>query len=178
MLFRLSFVTLILAAVSLGTPVKRDADTVGSDIEGLQVQVQTLDTSVNALPSSGGTPAQVLAIHDDVTKLDAAIKSATNDVIATADLTDAQADTINGLLAKLATLVEKALDDLVAKKPALAADDATKIAKSDLQNLKTNSDGFGNAMLVKTPEAKKSDLQKQLSAMDSAFSSAINEYST
>jgi hypothetical protein len=60
MLFRLSFVTLILAAVSLGTPVKRDADTVGSDIEGLQVQVQTLDTSVNALPSSGGTPAQVL----------------------------------------------------------------------------------------------------------------------
>jgi hypothetical protein len=66
-------------------------------------------------------------------------------------LTDAQADTINGLLAKLAALVEKALDDLVAKKPALAADNATEIAKSDLQALKTNSDGFGNAMLVKTP---------------------------
>ena len=60
MLFRLSFVTLIIAAVSLGTPVRRDAAKVESDITDLGNRVEALDTSVNALPNSGGTLVQVM----------------------------------------------------------------------------------------------------------------------
>ena len=71
MFFRLSFVTLVLAAVALGTPAKRDATTVASAIQNLAGPLQALDEAINALPKSGGTlpeiyvsvPQQLAALH-------------------------------------------------------------------------------------------------------------------
>ena len=59
MFFRLSFVTLIFAAVALGTPVKRDAAEVASDIQNLAALLQALDKGINALPNSGGTLTEI-----------------------------------------------------------------------------------------------------------------------
>lgn len=59
MFFRLSFVTLIVAAVALGTPVKRDEAKVRLDLEALYKQLQALDTSVKAFPNEGATLAEV-----------------------------------------------------------------------------------------------------------------------
>lgn len=59
MFFRLSFVTLIVAAVALGMPAKRDEAKVKSDLETLYKQLQALDASVKAFPDSGATLAEV-----------------------------------------------------------------------------------------------------------------------
>ena len=49
MFFRLSFVTLIFAAVALGTPVKRDAATVALAIQNLAGPLQTLDKGITVV---------------------------------------------------------------------------------------------------------------------------------
>lgn len=59
MLFRLSFVTLIIAAVTLGTPVKRDVPQIEQDVQNLGAQSKTLDQSILAFPTSGGTSPQL-----------------------------------------------------------------------------------------------------------------------
>ena len=43
---------LLFALVVLGTPVKRDAQTIYSDIDNIVAKVQALDNSIKALPSS------------------------------------------------------------------------------------------------------------------------------
>lgn len=60
MFFRLSFVTLLLALLALGTPVKRDASQVESDIKSLTSKSQTLDVSIKAFPNSGATIKQAM----------------------------------------------------------------------------------------------------------------------
>ena len=197
MFFRLSFVTLIFATVALGTPVKRDMAEVASDIQNLAGPLQALDTAINALPDSEGTlpeiymsvPQQLAAlhfylrlksdahtwknIHQEATKVEAAVKTTTNNVNVSstnvlthddifpfllhvalqdsADFTDAESATNNERLAELVPLVEKALDVLVAKKPTITTLNTAQIAKDDLETLKADTDALGSAILAKTP---------------------------
>ena len=60
MLFRRSIVTLVLALAAFGTPLRRDEAKVVADIKQLSTQAQSLDNSVKAFPSSGGTLAEAL----------------------------------------------------------------------------------------------------------------------
>lgn len=59
MFFRLSFVTLIIAAVALGTPVKRDAAQVELDIQNLEAQSKELDESIQEVSDSNPTLGQI-----------------------------------------------------------------------------------------------------------------------
>ena len=56
MFIRLSFVTLVLAVLALGTPVKRDTEKVLMDIDDIRDKSQALDDSIRAY---GGTPQQL-----------------------------------------------------------------------------------------------------------------------
>lgn len=54
MFFRLSFVTLIFALLTLGTPVKRDLAKVESDINAIGGQLTKLNNAIEALPPNAG----------------------------------------------------------------------------------------------------------------------------
>ncbi|KAN0094979.1 Hydrophobic surface binding protein A domain containing protein [Tylopilus felleus] len=181
MFFRLSFVTLILAVGALGTPVIRDSDAgqVEADIKVLIEKARALDQSVKAFPKTGGTMEEVYQIHVDAINLDNAIKAATEHASASAPFTDAQANNIIGLMTSgILPVVNEGLDDLIAKKDAIAAFYATGIARSDLGILKTDTDKFGQAIWANTPADKQDTFEKVINTLDVDFSAASKAYST
>ncbi|KAI9569892.1 hydrophobic surface binding protein A-domain-containing protein [Boletus coccyginus] len=179
MFFRLSFVTLIVAAVALGTPVKRDEAKVRSDLEALYKQLQALDTSVKGFPNEGATLAEVYAIHEEAESVDTSLETTTNDVNGSPDFTDSQADAIIAYLEKyIVPIVQTGTNDLVAKQPAVKAIHTESIAESDLETMKTNVDELGKTIVGKVPASKQSSVEEQFNSIDNALSNAITVYSS
>ncbi|KAF8552299.1 hypothetical protein OG21DRAFT_1604796 [Imleria badia] len=178
MFFRLSFVTLIFAAVALGTPVKRDAAEVVEDIQKVDAQTKSLDELIQAFPNSGGTLPEVYAIHEAGVKVEGTLLTATNDASASSDFTDAQSNTNLAELRILASDVKETLANLVTKEPAVSKMGAAPIAESDLQNLKAATDALYKALYPKMQPDTQSALKELFSDTDAEFSNAIKAYSS
>ncbi|KAK1234754.1 hypothetical protein PQX77_002039 [Marasmius sp. AFHP31] len=94
-----TFFVLFSAASVLAIPFKRDVDTVKADFATIDTQLTNLNDTITSFPSSGGTPAQLLAIHGAASALDSSVKRSTADILATAAFNYADGEF---LIAKLA----------------------------------------------------------------------------
>ncbi|KAK1233600.1 hypothetical protein PQX77_003241 [Marasmius sp. AFHP31] len=79
-----TFFVLFSAASVLAIPFKRDVDTVKADFATMDTQLTNLNDAISSFPSSGGTPAQLLAIHSAAFTLDNSVKKTTADIQSTA----------------------------------------------------------------------------------------------
>jgi len=176
---RAFFVATLVAAVSAGTiSFKRSAATIEADIAKISTQVNSLDSSINAFPTTGGTLFQALAINTAASKLVTAIKSATTDTKATSSITAAEGQTIINDVKGFEPAILDALTAIVGKKAAFAAlpINADGIVRADLKNLQTATSAFEAALIALAPTELKDDAQAISSSIDAAFVDAVAAY--
>ncbi|KAJ7578979.1 hydrophobic surface binding protein [Mycena floridula] len=175
--FKLLF-TLCAAILALATPLKRTVAQVESDLNNIHTQVSNLDTALTGFPASG--LAGALGVHTDATNLNTAVQSATTDTTATATFSEADGNTILGLVNTITPIISDVLNQLVAKKAsfqALPLGGVPALVLQDLKNLNGSTILFANALIARAPADLVSASNQIKSSLLSAFATAIAAYS-
>ncbi|KAJ3883909.1 hydrophobic surface binding protein [Lentinula edodes] len=175
-----SFTTLSIftAACLAAVPLKRDVATVEEDIANIASQVTTLDNSIGAFPTAGGSLLSALAIHDQATSLASAVATAATDVSATAPFSETDGSTILNSVKGFELTILDALSAMVEKKPAFDALplDVSPLISQDLTTLATNTKNFENGLIADTPADLLAQATPITSAIDAALATASAAY--
>ncbi|KAK7034600.1 hypothetical protein VNI00_012231 [Paramarasmius palmivorus] len=174
-----SFVFVLSAAAAFASPVKRDVATVKADIANIATQVTSLNNAIQAFPSSGGSLANALAIHNSAVSLDTAVKKATTDVQATDPFSDADSADILASVEAIEPTIESALTGIVEKKPAFDAlpiGGVSALVRQDLNNLNTDTLALADSLIAKASAGTVDQANTIKSNIASAFATAIAAY--
>lgn len=165
-----SALLLVIASVVSGTSVAQ----VKSDVAAIDSAVNSLNEQ---LQSNSLNYFSALAINSAANSVDDKIKSATTDVQdLTETPTDADAQDIINTLTGTEVNVKSATDRLVALKPQFDSLGVTGIAKTDINNLKTDTATFGAALVQVAPSAEKADAQALADKFNADLASAAAAY--
>ncbi|KAJ6492998.1 hydrophobic surface binding protein [Mycena sanguinolenta] len=176
--FTRSFFSLCLIAASFAVPTKRTVAQVEADIANIATQVTTLDNDIKGFPASGLVGA--LNINTASGNLETTLTGATTDVKNTGPVDDADGTTILNAVKVIQPVIIDGLTRISTEKAAFAALPVAGIPALvllDLQNLKTDTDAFGAALIAEAPADLKPVATSILSAIDAAFATAIAAYS-
>ncbi|KAF2758695.1 hypothetical protein EJ05DRAFT_500211 [Pseudovirgaria hyperparasitica] len=166
------------SVVSGLTVTKRDAATVGADIDTIASDVSKVQKDVD---SFNGDAFGALTIYLDSMTLDEAIKKGANDSANSAPFTEDESSTIAGKVLDLQPKVDKVLDSLIAKKDkfqtAIFGFPATPIVKMTLQTLRTDTADFGSKASAKLTPDFQEVAPIVLQEIDDKFAQAIAAFS-
>ncbi|KAF8960434.1 hydrophobic surface binding protein [Flammula alnicola] len=175
-----SFVFLLsLATLGLTTPVKRTVAQVEADIADISTKVTSLDNAINAFPLTGGTLAAALGIHTDAGTVITSLTTATADVVATGPVGDTDGRTILTSVEAIEPTIQDALTAIVTKKPAFVAlpiGGIPALILQDLNNLKSNTSAFSNALISNAPASLTTEATTLRDNILAAFDTAIAGY--
>ncbi|KAJ7747184.1 hydrophobic surface binding protein [Mycena maculata] len=171
---------LSVASLGLALVVQRDATQVEGDLTKISAQVTTLDNAILAFPETGGTLTQALFVHNDAIILDTDIKTATTDATASGPF-GAASDAILDQVQNLEPLIDKTLNDLIAKKAAFAAlsvGGITALVLADLETLQKDTELLASALENKISANDLAALKAATATIDGYFNQAIAVYKT
>ncbi|KAK9442275.1 hydrophobic surface binding protein [Metarhizium brunneum] len=167
---------LFLAVAATGSVIKRDAAQVKQDLQTINEDTSAVTAAVNNY--NGGGFANAIPIMTAQNKLSEDVKKATETAKNTGVVSDADAnDIINYITSELQPNTETSLSALKAKKANFDADGLTPIVKNSLQDLKTDIDNLGAALIGGTPAALQAQAQAIQKKIDDNFVDAIAYYS-
>ncbi|KAK4627979.1 hypothetical protein CLAFUR0_03970 [Fulvia fulva] len=170
-----AFKNIALFAVSATALVfPRNAATVQADLNKINSDTQTLTQRAN---SYNGGLINALPVQNAEGTLENDIKSATSDAQASGPVSDADAQSIIDYINNtLEPSISSAVTAIVNKKAKFQADGLSSIVQKDFNNLKTETDDFGSALLAKAPSDKQAAGQAALSKVDADLQRGINAF--
>ncbi|KAF9457631.1 hydrophobic surface binding protein A-domain-containing protein [Collybia nuda] len=169
------FFLVSLAVSSFATVAQVEAD-----IANISTSLNTVDASINAFPTSGGTLAQALAIHNNAVALGTPLGQGTTDTQGTAGpISESDGRTILTSVEALEPVIDDALTKIAARKAAFQAlpiGGIPALVKQDINNLCSQTATFETALIALCP----TDLQGEATALknriDAACAAAIAAY--
>ncbi|KAL0576772.1 hypothetical protein V5O48_005214 [Marasmius crinis-equi] len=170
-----------LVAFTVASPFKVarqatcDVDQIGADVQHIHDNTVTLDNDVLAIPDSGATPAQALAVHGDIQNIASAIDSTTTVIEPCPTFPDDAFKAILDEVQDIVNIETKAMNDLSAKRGAFDASTVSLI-RQDLVDLRTASVNLENVWLAKAPADLLPQAQDLADAINNALDSALNAY--
>ncbi|KAF5324078.1 hypothetical protein D9619_011222 [Psilocybe cf. subviscida] len=178
------FITLLtaasLAATCTASIVRRTVAQVEADIATIGKQLNSLDASIKAFPTSGGTLPQALSVHTDAVAVVGALKTATTDINANDVFNTPNAQTILTSITNLLPTIKDALDGVVAKKPAFAAlpvGNIPPLILLDLKSLQGNTSDFCTALDSRVPASVQPSVINLRDDILKEFAPAVAAYS-
>lgn len=151
------YLTTALLALAIST-VFGDISQVKKDISEIDAAVEDLSSQ---LKSDDLNYITALGIHNSAQDLDGKIKTATTDVNDTKeDASESDAKEIINTLTGTEKTVETIADRLVTLQPKFASLGVSGLAKDDINQLSTDVDAFGKALVSKTPSSQKETAQE------------------
>ncbi|EFY88115.1 hypothetical protein J3458_021282 [Metarhizium acridum] len=166
---------LFLAVAVTGSVIKRDAAQVKQGLQTINADTNAVTTAVNNYNSGF---SQALPIVNAQNKLKDDLKTATNDANNAGVVSESDADGIIGYITgTLRPSIDASLSALKSKKANFDKDGLTPVVKSSLQDLKTDTDNLGAALVNGTPDSRKSQAQSIQNKIDADFVDAINHFS-
>ncbi|KAF5383285.1 hypothetical protein D9615_004803 [Tricholomella constricta] len=177
MRFSSVFVLASLVASSFASTV---AD-IQADIADISTKLTTLDNSIAAFPSTGGTLSQALAIHSNAVTLGKSIDQGTTDVndVDPKPFSDEDGRAILDSFTALEPTINNALIGIVDKKAALEAlpvGGIPALVKQDLSNLSASTAALEDALIAAAPESIVDEAIALKERIDAAFATAIAAY--
>ncbi|GLB38903.1 putative hydrophobic surface binding protein [Lyophyllum shimeji] len=173
------FGVLALASLFVSGFASTVAD-VEADISIIADRLTTLDNSITAFPSTGGTLAQALTIHSNSQNAITALNQGTTDAQNVAPLPISEADSRSILTAfeTLEPIIEHILGGLITKKPAFDAllGGITGLVTQDLRNLDASFTAFENAICAGMPADLVGECEAVKGRIDAAFAAANAAY--
>jgi len=169
-----------IGTLAVASPLHNDeaqtdeATKVLSDLSAVSSDVSSMNSAIQAY--TGGLSA-ALPIESAAIKLEKDIKTTTTDTNDSSVFTSAQSDTITQKLLSLQPLIEKTLNDLIAKESLASEAGLNAVVVSDLKNIKGKTDNLGVALEDKTTSADASKIKTGIAALNSAFAAAIEKFS-
>ncbi|KAB8446187.1 hypothetical protein FH972_025169 [Carpinus fangiana] len=149
---KLQLSTIALGALATASSIlPHDAATITGDISKISTGIQDLNTAITTF--DGSSLSAALAIQTKADALDKTIQTSASDAQASAALADTDSAKVYSAVAGLQQSIYDVLDNLVAKKAAFAKalpnNGAIALVKTDLNNLKRDTDYFGGNLTVK-----------------------------
>lgn len=167
---------LFLAVAVTGSVIKRDAAQVQQDLKTINDDTNAVTTAVNNY--NGGGLANAFPIVLAQQQLSKDLKTGTTNAQNTGVVSEPDADTIIAYITNtLLPSIKASLAALKAKKPQFDADGLTSTVNSSLQDLKTDTDKLGAALIAGTPPSKVDAAQGIQNQIDAAFADAIAFFS-
>lgn len=167
---------LFLAVAATGSVIKRDAAEVKQDLQTINSDTSAVTTAVNNYNGGGFTNAVPIVTAQQQLSKD--LKKATETAKNAGVVSEADANDIIGYItSELQPNIQTSLSALKAKKANFDADGLTPIVKSSLQDLKTDTDNLGAALIGGTPASKKPQAEDIQNKIDADFVDAIAYFS-
>jgi len=170
-------------ATIYSSPVRRQSiATVEADLNNIATQTTALDNSLITFVGANATLQAALNINTASGDLDTALQTATSDlnadIAANGPPSEADADTIIGIVLGFTPTILDALSQIVAKKPTLVSlpIDVTGLVLTDLEDLYSDSLLFEAALLSVAPADLLATGSALTYSINSAFSTAIAAY--
>lgn len=165
--------TLGLATAAVATPslVQRDGKEVQALIENISSKTDALDSAISSY--NGGDAGKVESASQELISV---TTKGTEAVKAGDDLSSSDALALTSPIQDLTDKIEKAIDNLIAKKPKFEAAGAAGKIKADLSKQYDAAKGLAEALSSKVPEAL-GDIADELSAgITKAIQKGVDAY--
>lgn len=169
-----TFLTTLLLGASTLTPVLADGAAIATAISAIQNATLALGTTVS---SWDGGILGALPIVGDSTSLLGTINDGTATAKASANLSDLEALTVGLAVIQLNTDVNTTLTTLVASKGKFDRTLLTPIVLLNLEQEKSASEGFSDALLAKLPASFVETGETLAAEISASFDEAIDVYS-
>lgn len=141
-------------------------------LAGVQGDVDALDTTVKAF-NGNGAPVQAAAAT-----LVSTIQSGNSYLSGQPQLTLGETLTLNSNVDSFKTHAQTLVNDLKAKRPAVAAASLCAVTRQQIATINTNSQTLMNTIVSKVPAIAQSIAQAQVTALTNILNDAQNAYST
>ncbi|KAF8157223.1 hydrophobic surface binding protein [Crassisporium funariophilum] len=167
------------ASIGFSTPVKRTVDQVKADIADISAKVTALNDKITAFPLTGGTLANALGIHNSAVALVTTLQTATTDVTNTGPVDVTDGTVILDSVQAFEPTIQHALTEIVVKKPAFQAlpiGGLPALILQDLNNLKTGTVAFSNALIAAAPPSLVAEATSLRDGIVAGFDTAIAAY--
>ncbi|KAF8166491.1 hydrophobic surface binding protein [Pholiota molesta] len=165
---------LSFTGAALGSVAKIEAD-----LASMAKAVTTLNSAITSFPSTGGTLAQALTIHEETLSLAGSLKTTTGDVTATAAFSVADGTSILTTVKAIEPDILSALKEVIAKKAAFVAlpvSGVPKLVYEDLMYLNGNATLLANGLIKNSPSSLVADATTVKTNIGSAMAVAISAY--
>ncbi|KAH8648697.1 hydrophobic surface binding protein A-domain-containing protein [Xylariales sp. PMI_506] len=171
-----SFALFNLVVVVLGapgSPSRRSASSIESDISTISSELTTLDSQIDSFDGGLLSALSLLVTFND---LQSDITTATSDVESTGALSDSDSATIYSNAEALTTQITSVLSDVEAKVSTVASSGYTSYVLEALSELKTDAANFFSALEAEVGSSYLAPIETLASTVDSAFTTAIGDY--
>ncbi|KAF9457632.1 hydrophobic surface binding protein A-domain-containing protein [Collybia nuda] len=162
------FTSALFFLATLATSCLAGVPEIEDDIASIGTSLNTLHTSILAFPTTGGTLAQALAIHNNAVNLGTELNQGITDVNTTPrPISDEDCATFLASLEALEPIIDDTLIQIGNRKAAFQAlpiGGLPALVKQDLNNLCTATEAFANALLNLCPSDEATALRDRILA--------------
>ncbi|KAF5347280.1 hypothetical protein D9756_009991 [Leucocoprinus leucothites] len=167
---------LSVITVALGATVQNVLD----DIAAAKAQAVTLENAIDSFPTTGGSLAQALAIHQQALNTVSALNKTTSDVeTVPLPVSEADAASILDAVIDAKPVIENGLTDIVTKKSAIDAlpiSGLSALVEQDLKALNTSTLALGDDLIARAPADLLDEATSLRAEIAAAFVTAIAAY--
>jgi ribonuclease HI len=171
--------TVTFAAGAMAMPstfYKRDLATIQAEFANISSAVAALDASILALTSSTDPATAIDTLEAESQNVTDALNAGTAIVSGTAALSLTDSISLLSSSQNLVNAVNKTITDLESKKSIVDAANADSIVVDQLQQQKTASQAFINAVVAKVPSSVQSIANQQATAVITALNNGITYF--
>ncbi|KHN97403.1 Cell wall galactomannoprotein [Metarhizium album ARSEF 1941] len=176
-----TLISSLLVTVVTANPTRRDVTSIKAALDAISRQLVTMNATLNGFNGGAEGTLTALKIQGQAMDLQKDIQSGTSAAKSSGPLNDRDSSTIAFGITDLTGKIYDVLDNIITKKPAFdtaifGVGSASFLVRSDLQNLKNDTDLFGAAVTEKLVKSVRDVSPLVISAIDFHFDQALKVY--